>query len=494
MTQRRARPWARSKHPRRAKLAGRPTGAPARRRAGDAGFTLVELVVTLLLVAIITPLAFGLIRNLLQQSTDVHDTMVGVQQDQVAGEALLQYLHGATVILAGSDATTLDASIDAGINASTQAPDTATLTAVLAEPTSPSLDATFTTSITPNGGAPSNVGTYDAVASTSVFSYFYNDTTLGATTSAPCSASASADLPTGLACTSAPTDPQLPAIVAVGIDVTFLAGPHVPIEGFAAVRPSNFETTVYLQNSAGVAAVASGTPTTTTSPGTPTTTTSPGTTTTVPTTTQVPQQSTRTVVAGPINATIGAPATVRATVSPSPGGGTVSFVLTLDGGAISCGSGPAAVGADGTATCSFTPAQAGTYSLSADYSGDAQYGASSSTEIRFTVSSPTTLELGVVGSNSGSGYWYGFGSGSLAMTATISPASATGSVTFTWGASFSGRCYYGYGSSQSVVVSSGSASYTATGLRGSASYCVSATFSDPTGTYGSSSAQATGTT
>ena len=58
--------------------------------------------------------------------------MTGVQQDQTAGQALMQYLHAAIVILPGSNATTLNASILAGVNSSGTA-QTATLQAVLTE-------------------------------------------------------------------------------------------------------------------------------------------------------------------------------------------------------------------------------------------------------------------------------------------------------------------------------------------------------------------------
>ena len=208
------------------------------REGEDEGFTLIETLVTLVIISVIVPIVLALVTNLFQQSQNVHDTMTGVQQDQTAGQALMQYLHAAIVILPGSNATTLNASILAGVNSSGTA-QTATLQAVLHNSGNPTLDATFTTSLTPDGGVTTSIGTYDAVNSSAVFTYFYNNYST---------------TPVGLASTTAPTNAQLSEIVAVAVDVTFLAGPHVPTYGFHAVRASNFQTTIYLQNAAGAPA------------------------------------------------------------------------------------------------------------------------------------------------------------------------------------------------------------------------------------------------
>ena len=190
-----------------------------------------------MVVSIILTLILGFVTNLVQQSTNVRDTMTGVQQDQTAGEALLQYLHGTIVILPGSTATTLNASILAGVN-STSVPQTATLKSVLTPSSNPKFDATFTTSLSPDGVHYSNVSTYDAVNSSNVFTYWYNNYNV---------------TPVTLASTTAPTNAELSEIVAVGIDVTFLAGPQVPTRGFA-VRATSFQTTIYLQNASGAPA------------------------------------------------------------------------------------------------------------------------------------------------------------------------------------------------------------------------------------------------
>src|ERR1017187_1652005 len=133
----------------------------------EGGFTIMETVVTMAIVTAILAIVLGVVTNLFQQGQNVKDTITGVQQDQTAGQALTQYLHSAIVILPGSSATTLKASILAGINSS-DTPLTATLLAVLTNSASPKLDATFTTTLTPDGGNASTVSTYDAVNSQTV--------------------------------------------------------------------------------------------------------------------------------------------------------------------------------------------------------------------------------------------------------------------------------------------------------------------------------------
>jgi hypothetical protein len=86
------------------------------------------MTVVLAIMTAIVGVILGVVTNLFTQSQVVHDTVLGVQQDQIAGVALTQYLHSTIVILPGSNATTLNASILAGITAS-DTPQTATLTA-----------------------------------------------------------------------------------------------------------------------------------------------------------------------------------------------------------------------------------------------------------------------------------------------------------------------------------------------------------------------------
>ncbi len=450
----------------------------------------MEMVVTLLIVAVVLPLTLGLVRNLMQQSQNVHDTIVGVQQSQTAGEALLKYLHGTEVILPGSNATTLNASILAGAD-STSTPYTATLTATLTNSTGPNLDATFTTSLTPNGGTTLSVGTYDAVNSSQVFTYYYVNPTTGSSTtttsastttttvatSTACGSSSTTTsttsttspvstttttLPNGLSSTSAPTNVQLSEIVAVGINVTFLAGPHVPTEGFQAVHPTTFATTIYLQN-------ATGGPTPSTALSLANSTSSPA---------------------------VGSPLTITATVAPVPDAGTVSFCVTqgVSPGTVlttACAA-PVSValtGANaGTATCTFNPPSGGSYGINAVYSGSANYQPSTTGTLVVAVPIPTTLTLTAAAGSSKQ----------LNLTATVSPApplgDPTASVTYTVDAIGSQSCNGSKITSGSLSASGTAGQWTATvgGLTSGTTYCVSASFSDASGTYSSSTGTANG--
>jgi len=397
------------------------------RRDGEGGFTLIEMVVTLFIVSLIIPVTLAIVTNLFQQSQDLHDTMTGVQQDQIAGEALVQYLHSTIVILPGSNATTLKASLLAGVNSSSTA-QTATLLAVLTNSVNPKLDATFTTSLTPDGGTSSSVSTYDAVNSTTVFTYYYNN--YSAT-------------PVGLATTTAPTNSQLSEIVAIGIDVTFLAGPHVPTQGFQSVRPSSFETTVYLQNAAGAPAPTSS-------------------------------------VAPPTWTLSGSTLTITATVTPVPDGGNVTFSVTDgSGNPLPLCAAPVDVNASSPlATCSFTTS-GGTYYVSAAFSGTSDMQPSTSTSSKIVVPIVTTTNIYITPS-----------SGQLSIQAVVSAAdqsTPTGSVSFKL---TGGACYPSCTTVMSLV--GGSATWVKTGLSNTTTYTATGNFSDPTGTYAPSQGTGSG--
>jgi type II secretory pathway pseudopilin PulG len=435
------------------------------RRGQDDGFTIVETVITLLIMSIVVGLVLGFMTNLLQQSTNVRDTMAGVQQDQTAGEGLLQYLHAAIVILPGSNATTLDASILDGDPSGT--PQTATFQAEYIAPGGAGLDATFQTSLAPNGGycpvppaTPNpncrSINDYDVCplnmsgppcslpgspVQTAVFSYYCAGTSTCTSTPTP------EPCPAGFSCTTAPTPAELAEIVAMNIDVTFLAGPQRPIEGFQAVRPTSFETTVYLQNASGAPA--------------PTSVVS--------------------VVATGTKA-IGSPLTLTATVSPTPDGGYVTFSVTQNTSAY-CTTAVDVSTTTGTAACTFTPPVGGTYEVSATFSGtfsgSSVFQAATSSQSAIVIPIQTTTTIGVTPA-----------SGQLSIAATVTAADGstpTGSVLFdiTGGSPCSSGC-----TSTVALNASGQASWTDTGLSNSRTYNVSATFSDSTGYYASS--QATG--
>jgi len=484
-------------------LAGRFHRARAR-RAEEGGFTLIETVVTLAIVTTILGIALGVVTNLFQQSQDVHDTITGVQQDQTAGQALTQYLHSAIVILPGSNATTLNASILAGINASDN-PGTATLSAVLTNSANPKLDATFRTTLTPDGGQASSVSTYDAVnsqtvqsvstvtnsrtvtvasggftgvlngmavygtgipPSTTVAGFSGNSLTLSNNATASGTVSLTfgsggftyyydnySTTPVSLSSTTTPGSGgvEYSQVVAVGIDMTFLAGPHVPSEGFLADRPSNFQTTVYLQNASGAPA--------------PTTTVS-------------------IVPSGTI--AVGQALTMTATVSANgtqPDGGNVTWTVTSNGTTLSVCTAPVDINTGtGTAACTFTPATGGSYVVTAAYSGTSDFQPSTNSTT-VTVPYTTSMILTVTPSGSGSN------NAQLAILAALSSqgGTPTGYVSFTI---TNGSCYTGC--TATVPLSSGSAAWTKTGLSQFTTYRVQASYTDSTGTYQSTSGSWTG--
>lgn len=408
----------------------------------DDGFSLVELLVTLLIIAVVIPLAFGLIKNLVQQSQNVHDTVTGIQQDQTAGEALLQYLHGASVILPGSGPTTLNANILAGVNSSAT-PYTSTLQATLTNSASPNDDATFTTTLTPSGGTATNVGTYDAVNSSAVFTYYYNTSTSTSTSTTTSSTSTTTSV-SGLSSTSTPTTAELSEIVAVGVSVTFLAGPHVPTEGFQAVHPTTFQTTVYLQNAAGAPA---------------------------------PASSTVVTFSGGTQA--GTSVTVTATVAPVPDGGTATFTVDLGGSPAGyCTSVFAVSTTTGTATCTFIPTSAGTYEVTAAFSGTGHFQPSTSAATPLDILPPAASTTTTVNTPSATVNYFG-GGDTMTVSATVSPTPDAGTVAFT--INQQGNCSSSCTKTGSApVVTSGAGAGTATwsgiNVLSGTTYSVSATY------------------
>lgn len=369
---------------------------------------MIELLVTMAATAVIIPIMLGFILGVIRGSSQVSATVTGVQQDQTASAALLTYLHGASVILPGSDATYLSATILAGTSSSSSyTPETATLDVTLNTRLG-----TLTTSLAPDGGTATSVGTYDVYPASSGFTYwYYNDGSLTSTT--------------------APTSAELSEIIAVGIQVTFLAGNQNPnpAPGYQGVRKTNFVTTIYLQNASGAPA--------------PVTTLS---------------------LAAPTNPAVNTAATVTATVSPIPSGGSVTFTVSYGGAALSvCPSAVDVSTSTGTATCTFTPTSTGSYSVNATYSGSSGDQPSTAPTITFNVPVTTTTALTYTATES---------SGRVALTATVTSSSGTptGSVTFTLTPS------RGSALTETVTLSSGTASWTASGLSNKTTYTATAAY------------------
>jgi len=261
--------------------------------ASQAGFTALELITVLAILAVVFTIVTSLFISFNQQTTNTQDSVVGIQEETEAQQTLVQYLRGASQVLAvynnsgtqvGPSATELDAITSEGFNTTTYYSNCTNLDALWFKPAGavhadaqfditfdvpasgpPSglpwsslipvdVPAAFTpaSSCTPASPTPRTVATYFALSSQTspVFTYyFWNNSVLTA-------------LPV--------QSPYVPAcaineIAAVGVHITFLAGPQVPTEGYAADEPTTLDSIVYLRGSAMATAATTTTTTTTVS-------------------------------------------------------------------------------------------------------------------------------------------------------------------------------------------------------------------------------------
>jgi hypothetical protein len=156
---------------------------------------------------------------------------------------------------------------------------------------------------------------------------------------------------------------------------------------------------------------------------------------TSPTLTQtVNKANTATMLISTLNpSTFGSGITLTATVSPSSATGTITF----KDGAATIGNAPIGHGSGSIATSALA---GGTHSLTAVYSGDSDFSASTSTALTQSVTKATTSTI--VSSNinpSSSGQL-------ITLTAAVTPMSATGSITFKDGITTLGTATLGHGS------------------------------------------------
>ncbi|MGD0085171.1 MAG: prepilin-type N-terminal cleavage/methylation domain-containing protein [Acidimicrobiales bacterium] len=295
------------------------------RQRNDGGLTLVELVVTLLVIAIVMTLTSMLIVSVNQQSSDMLDTLKGVESATGAEQSFIQYLQGSTELLAlfngaGTQIAPSDTEMDMVVNDgfSTTTPGSnnpnnwgnnepytsncTNLDAIWSVPSSPAgADAQFSVgsdvqatglpnqapwSTAGNGAGPytfnptspcsppstaaiRSVSNYYALSTQTdpVFTYWAWGTVSTSTTT---TIVAKPNIPPGLVqlpVNAAGVIPlcALSEVAAVGIHVTFLAGPQTPKEGFAADQPTTLSTLVFLIGNATAGATTSTTTTSTTS-------------------------------------------------------------------------------------------------------------------------------------------------------------------------------------------------------------------------------------
>ena len=178
--------------------------------------------------------------------------------------------------------------------------------------------------------------------------------------------------------------------------------------------------------------------------------------------------TTTTVTSSAISAAFGTSVTLTATVSPSGATGTMTFY----DGSTSLGSGTLSSGAASLAT---TTLAVGTHIITAVYSGNTSYTASTSSAVSVTITSAATTATTTTLTTTATAVTAGT---SITLTAAVSPAAATGSLTF----------YDGTTSLGAVTLSAGSAAYTTTTLA-DGTHSITATYAGNT-TYASSTSVA----
>jgi hypothetical protein len=160
----------------------------------------------------------------------------------------------------------------------------------------------------------------------------------------------------------------------------------------------------------------------------------------------------------------GGSVTLTATISPSSATGTVIFYS----GSTSLGS---ATVSSGVATLSPTFSTAGTLSITADYSGDTTYESSVSSAVSLTVTAALTNTITTLTATNPTS------AGSVTFTAAVTPAAATGTVTFYNGATSLGTGTLASGTTNAtatstVTLTAGTYSVTAT-YAGNSTYATS---------------------
>ncbi|MGO9582069.1 MAG: type II secretion system protein [Acidimicrobiales bacterium] len=250
--------------------------------ACERGFTALELITVLAILSVVFTIVTSLFISFNQQTSNTEDSVTAVRQETEAGQTLVQYLRGASQLLAVYDAggaqvgpspTELDVVTSAGFNTGTYSSNCTNLDAVWFKPSGAvhddaQFDITFDvpasgpangagspplpwSSVTPSVDIPTafdpaspctpgsstqrTVATYYALSTQTspVFTYYEY---------------------VGPALTPLAIENPVPAcaineIAAVGIHVTFLAGPQTPTEGYAADQPTTLDTVVFLRGS-----------------------------------------------------------------------------------------------------------------------------------------------------------------------------------------------------------------------------------------------------
>jgi prepilin-type N-terminal cleavage/methylation domain-containing protein len=225
----------------------RHRSAATRHRRDDRGFTLVELLVTVLITSILAAITGGFVVMLSRQNTSVKNTIAATEADQIAESALLPFLHtGLQVTTAMPQKLVMV--VYAGYNWSTQAPQCSVLTAQLLPGSAPNTaSGKFTVSVS----ALSTCGASPVVGTAHTVGAFYAQYSAGA--------KAFDYLGANVDYGNSPCATALNQITSISVNVTFLSG---SAQASADNVPIQFQTTIYLQSAASTTTSTSTTTTT----------------------------------------------------------------------------------------------------------------------------------------------------------------------------------------------------------------------------------------
>jgi len=223
----------------------------------EAGFTLIEMVVGLLILTVISSIAFTVITQLMSEGQAITDSVVGIQQSDRANESILQYLRGVTSFIGATQtASSLSANSNVGYN-SGQVVGGTTLPPPYG-PVNDVLSATWT------AGSGRTDATFTVTINSNVFTEYYARPVVVAGVTQPTFTYYKDNGAGGLTALTSPVPAcAYPEIYAVGIQVSFLAGPQRPTEGYAADQATTLLTTIYLRNPTNAASTTTSSTTTT---------------------------------------------------------------------------------------------------------------------------------------------------------------------------------------------------------------------------------------